>query len=241
MPAPEKLSVVLPTFEERENICRLVEEVLAVGASVCPDIEVLIVDDNSPDGTAEAVQRRFGGDERVRLIVRTQDRGLAKSIRAGLETATGDILLVMDTDFNHPPKDVATLYLFAQRADLVVGSRFILGGGMPNRTRYLLSYLYNIFMRWTIGTKIDDNLSGFFSIRREALEQIDFDKVFWGYGDYFFRLLLLSQRAGLRHVQVPVFYGERPGGHSKTRALSVLIQYTREVVKLLVLKLRGRW
>jgi dolichol-phosphate mannosyltransferase len=112
---------------------------------------------------------------------------------------------------------------------------------MSSLLRYYLSYFYNIFLRVTLGTRLDDNLSGLFAIRRERMFELDFDKVFWGYGDYFFRLLLLSQRAGFLHVEVPVFYGERLGGESKTRFLGIFARYTREVLHLIVLKALGRW
>ena len=129
----------------------------------------------------------------------------------------------------------------AQYVDLVIGSRFIFGGGMSSLLRYYLSYLYNIFLRLTLGTRLDDNLSGLFAVRRERMFQLDFDKIFWGYGDYFFRLLLLSQRAGFLHIEVPVFYGERLGGESKTRFVGIFARYTREVFYLIALKVLGRW
>jgi dolichol-phosphate mannosyltransferase len=105
----------------------------------------------------------------------------------------------------------------------------------------MLSYAYNLFMRLVLGTRMDDNLSGLFAIKRAALFKLDFDKIFWGYGDYFFRLLLLSQRQRFTHMQVPVFYGERTAGDSKTRFLSVFLKYTREVVRLIFLRATKQW
>ena len=96
-------------------------------------------------------------------------------------------------------------------------------------------------MRCSLGTRIDDNLSGFFAIKRSKLSELDFDKIFWGYGDYFFRLLLLSQRLKMKHIQVPVQYGTRQAGLSKTRFLKIFAQYTREVIWLMFKKVMGKW
>jgi dolichol-phosphate mannosyltransferase len=235
------VSVILPTFNEKDNIVPLVDELRLRFRTGQHSYELLVVDDQSPDGTGEIVAAAFAEDPGVRVIVRRKNPGLAYSIREGIEHSTGDIILVMDTDFNHKPKDAVLLFQVAQYADLVIGSRFTFGGGMSNLPRYYLSYLYNIFLRLTLGTRLDDNLSGLFAIRRERICELDFDKIFWGYGDYFFRLLLLSQRAGFLHIEVPVFYGERLGGESKTRFVGIFAKYTREVFYLIVLKALGRW
>lgn len=235
------VSVVLPTFQERENIVPLVGELCMLFRELNVVYEILVVDDSSPDGTAAAVRSAFEADDGVKVIDRRTNPGLAFSIRDGIERSTGEIILVMDTDFNHLPKDAVLIYKVAQLVDLGIGSRFVFGGGMSNRLRYYLSYLYNIFMRLLLGTRMDDNLSGLFAIKRAALFKLDFDKIFWGYGDYFFRLLLLSQRAHLTHVQVPIFYGERMGGESKTRFFNIFLKYTREVLRLVYLKAMKRW
>lgn len=88
---------------------------------------------------------------------------------------------------------------------------------------------------------MDENLSGLFAIRRECLFALDFDRIFWGYGDYFFRLLLRSQAKHFVHVELPVFYGERAGGVSKTHALRIFARYTKEVFYLMALKATGKW
>jgi dolichol-phosphate mannosyltransferase len=235
------VSIVLPTFNEKDNIVPLVEELRSRFRAAGYNYEILVVDDQSPDGTGPLVATAFVDDRGIRVTVRRKDPGLAHSIREGIERSTGAVVLVMDSDFNHKPADAVLLFQVAQYVDLVVGSRFIVGGGMPNLLRYYLSYFYNIFLRATLGTRLDDNLAGLFAIKRERMFEVDFDKIFWGYGDYFFRLLLLSQRAGFLHVQVPIFYGERLGGESKTRFLRIFARYTREVFYLMVLKVLGRW
>jgi dolichol-phosphate mannosyltransferase len=235
------VSVILPTFNERDNIVALVEELRSRFRAGRYSYELLVVDDQSPDGTGQIVAAAFAEDPGVRVIVRSKNPGLAYSIREGIERSTGAIILVMDTDFNHKPPDAVLLFQVAQYVDLVVGSRFTFGGGMSNLPRYYLSYLYNIFLRLTLGTRLDDNLSGLFAVKRERMFELDFNKIFWGYGDYFFRLLLLSQHAGFLHIEVPVFYGSRLGGESKTRFLQTFAKYTREVFYILLSKVLGRW
>ena len=239
--AQPSVSVVLPTFNEKENIVLLVEELRTRLRDAQRTYEILVVDDRSPDGTAAAVREAFSDDAGVRLIVRDENPGLAYAIREGIERATGDVILVMDTDFNHKPADGVLLVQVAQYVDVAVGSRFTFGGGMSSLLRYYLSYLYNIFLRLLLGTRIDDNLSGLFAIRREKLLKLDYDKIFWGYGDYFFRLLLLSQRERFTHVELPVFYGERLGGQSKTRFLRIFADYTRAALHVFYLKVVKRW
>lgn len=235
------VSVILPTYNERENIVALVEELRNRFLAGNHSHEILIVDDRSPDGTGAAVTDAFNNDPNVRLITRLQNPGLAYSIREGIERSRGKIIVVMDTDFNHKPKDAVLLFEIVRHVDLVIGSRFTFGGGMSNLVRYYLSYLYNIFLRLTLGTRMDENLSGLFAIKRECLFALDFDKIFWGYGDYFFRLLLRSQAKRFVHVELPVFYGERTSGVSKTHVVRIFTRYTREVFYLMFLKATGKW
>lgn len=232
-------SIILPTYNEKDNIDPLVSELIE--AFEGHSFEILVVDDQSPDGTAAVVTERFCDDDRVKVIIRPSNPGLAFSIQEGLEKATGDILVVMDTDFNHKPEDAVTLFWICQHVDVVVGSRFIFGGGMPNRIRYWLSFSYNMMLWALIGTRVHENLSGFFAIKKTAMKQLDGSKIFWGYGDYFFRLLLRTQKANLKHVQVPITYGERLSGDSKTRFLTVFAKYTLAALAITIKKITNKW
>ena len=129
--SPPQASIVIPTYNEKDNIVELVAQLLAAMSGV--DTEVIVVDDDSPDGTAESVRQAFAGNSCVRLVERKADRGLAKSIRAGIETSRGSAIVVMDSDFNHSPQDVPILFNFTRFVDIAIGSRFIFGGGMANR------------------------------------------------------------------------------------------------------------
>jgi len=245
------VSVVLPTYNERDNICDLVDAICAVLAPAGYRFEILVVDDNSPDGTAEVLRRRYrlqgdgssqsgllpkGAGGSLRLFVRTQDKGLAPSIRDGLILAQGQTLVVMDTDFNHDPAMIPQMVDLLRHYDLVIGSRFVMRGGMEDRLRYRFSQWYNIFIRALFHTQIQDNLSGFFAVRRERLFALAplFPNIFYGYGDYFIRLLLVAWRSDWRILEVPVFYILRRHGASKTGFWSVFKQYTAAVLRLRV-------
>jgi dolichol-phosphate mannosyltransferase len=156
------------------------------------DFEVVVVDDNSPDGTAEAVRQNFAANPRVKLFVRTEGRGLATAIRYGVEHSTGEILVFMDTDFNHDPTILPQMVKFLEYYDIIIGSRFVMAGGMEDKFRQFSSRIYNYAIRLLFGTPVHDNLSGFFSIYRDKLLSMDLDQIYYGYGDYFIRLLMVG-------------------------------------------------
>jgi dolichol-phosphate mannosyltransferase len=239
-PPTAKTSIVLPTYKERDNIVELVQ---AIHRYLEPDgfnYEVVIVDDNSPDGTADVVRAAFGTDPRVKLYVRAQERGLATALRYGAEHSEGEVLVFMDTDFNHDPAMIPQLVKFLEYYDVVIGSRFVMRGGMEDRVRYIFSFIYNLGLRFLFGTRVWDNLSGFFAIYRDKLLELDLDQIFYGYGDYFIRLLMVGWRRGWRMLEIPVFYRLRMHGHSKTQFLSIFTLYTSAILKLWLKLWMGR-
>lgn len=192
-----------------------------------------MVDDNSPDGTADLVRNRFSARPEVVLILRKEERGLATAIAKGIEQAQADIIAVMDTDFNHHPKDLPRLLGKIPEADMVIGSRYISGGGMKtSRFRYLGSWVFNIFIRLVLGSPIKDNLSGFLVLKREVLDQIKNKAIFFGYGDYCIRLIHFVRKAGFVIREVPVVYEFRLGGESKTNFIKYLLSYAKAVLAL---------
>ncbi len=242
------VSIVLPTYNERDNIGDLIDAIHWELATLSWRYEILVIDDNSPDKTADIVRQRFAPGEEdkvdaglasysnghVRLYVRTKNKGLANSVREGLERATGQTLVVMDTDFNHDPAMIPQMVDMLRHYDLVIGSRFVMRGGMEDVVRYQLSLIYNMFIRFLLHTQIQDNLSGFFAVRRERLFQLQpkFDAIFHGYGDYFIRLLLVAWRNDWKILEVPVFYILRRHGKSKTGFWRIFRDYTLAVLKL---------
>jgi dolichol-phosphate mannosyltransferase len=220
------VSVILPTYDERDNIVPLVQAIQRELGDAGIAYELLIIDDSSPDGTAQVVRDHFGDDERVRLFVRTEDRGLARAIVYGIKHAQGDTVAIMDTDFNHDPAMLPQMVKFLEYYDIIIGSRFTMGGGMEERWRYLGSFMFNFVIRVILRTQIQDNLCGFFTIRRDKLLSMDVERIFDGYGEYFMHLLFLAWRKKYTILEVPVFYIKRPHGKSKSRFLNMLMNYS---------------
>jgi dolichol-phosphate mannosyltransferase len=232
-------SVILPTYNEKGNITELITEIIKVLETEMINFEIIVVDDNSPDGTAYSVKDTFSNDNRIRLFVRKYERGLATAIKYGIEQSKGDILTVMDTDFNHNPSVIPQLIGFLKYYDIVIGSRFVFGGGMEDRYRYFCSKIYTVWLRFLLGIHIKDKLSGFFAIKKESLLRFDMNSIFFGYGDFFIRLLLKAQKDGYRMLEVPTFYGLRKAGESKTEFMNVLYKYTISSIRIFFS--RDRW
>lgn len=251
--SPE-ISIILPTYNERDNICDLIDAIDRELGPLAWAFEVLVMDDNSPDDTAQVVAQQYAlnladanatgitghSNGVVHVHVRMQEKGLAKAIRAGLECAQGRTLVVMDTDFNHDPAMIPQMVELLNYYDLVIGSRFVMRGGMEDKWRYRASLIYNFFLRVLFMTQIQDNLSGFFAVRRERFFQLAplFDAIFYGYGDYFIRLLYVAWRKNWKILEVPVFYILRRHGDSKTGFWSIFRDYTSAVLRLRIFGLR---
>lgn len=215
-----KVSVILPTYNERENIVSLVGSLSEQMLAHAFDYEIVIVDDNSPDGTAEVVRAHCGTVVPVKLIVRKDKRGLATAIKAGVRAATGDVILIMDADFSHDPRDALKLVSQVWEYDIVNGSRFLKGGGFEVRTvGRVMSLLINRFLRLVLHLDTTDNTMGFLAIKRSLLTRLDVDAIFYGYGDFHFRLMYYAARNGATFVEVPVVYKPRRAGKGKTRML----------------------
>jgi dolichol-phosphate mannosyltransferase len=231
-----KVSVILPTYNEAKNIVALVNAIKKQIAApwTC---EIIVVDDNSGDGTYATVESSFRDDPGVKALLRTSDRGLAPSIRNGIEHAGGDYILAMDTDFTHRPEEIPLMLHVVQEVDLVSGSRFAAGGLMHDTSHYLASFIYNLLIRVIIRTQIQDNLGGFWVARADRIRALPFDAIFFGYGDYYFRLLHYAQKTGMKIVELPSYYAERTGGKSKSNFFKLLLTYSGQLVSL---ALKGR-
>ncbi len=228
-----KVSIILPTYNEKDNIGHLIDALDAGARDQAWETEILVVDDNSPDGTAEVARdRALSAGCAVRCFVRTEKRGLATAILYGIRHAGGDLIVVMDTDFNHDPGMIPQMVKFLEYYDLIIGSRFVMGGGMEDRRRYFYSLLFNMFIRSVLRLQIQDNLSGFFAIRCDRLALLDQEAIFQGYGEYFIRLIHTARRRGYRMLEIPAFYRLRRHGVSKSRFVWMILNYTRCVFSL---------
>ncbi|MBI5523515.1 MAG: glycosyltransferase [Desulfarculus sp.] len=222
----QAVSVVLPTYNELANIVPLVGEILERTSAAGFAVQVVVVDDDSQDGTQEALRQFFGQDARLKLVVRKHERGLATALWRGIQEATGPVVVTMDSDFNHHPRDLVRVLAALPGHDLVIGSRYVPGGGMNTSwLRYQLSHAFNIMLRLLLGLKTHDNLSGFLAAQKSLWLSFDPADIFQGYGDYAIRLLYRAQQRGLKITEVPVVYENRLGGDSKTRFLHHLGEY----------------
>ncbi|MBF0422081.1 MAG: glycosyltransferase [Magnetococcales bacterium] len=225
-PDPGKISVILPAYNERDNLLQLIPAIQYELHG--RNLEIILVDDNSPDGTADAIREAFSGVPEVRLIVRTEGKGFARSILHGIRESTGDIIIVMDSDFNHQPHYLPFMVDALKYYDLVTGSRFLIGGLMSPRSRHLLSWLFNVCVRLVTGGSITDNLYGFFSCRRGILFRYEkkFDVIFEGFGEYYIRLLYWIQQDGdVTILQFPAINGTRRAGEKNSSFVKLFLSY----------------
>ncbi|MFH1331909.1 MAG: glycosyltransferase [archaeon] len=224
----KEVSVILPTYNEAGNIGPLIHDI--VKNLPCMTYEVLVVDDDSKDGTGEIVSSIAQRNSNVKLFVRKDERGLASAIRFGIERASGSVVVVMDTDFNHPPEMIPKLLNALADSDMAIGSRYIYGGGMSSsRLQFELSRFLNIYIKWVLNTKVNDNTCGFFAVKKELLDRLPLDRIFVGYGDYFFRLLYRLRNHKIK--ELPVIYGIRRSGETKTSILKMGYQYGFGAIK----------
>lgn len=227
------VSIILPTYNERDGIVSLITEILEATRSSGLDSEIIVVDDDSPDGTAAAVQFAFAQEPTVRVEIRRDERGLATALWRGIVLSRGETLVLMDSDGNHSPLRIPLMVRLAEEFDLVIGSRYVAGGGMrTSRVRFWGSYAFNLLARSLLGLWINDNLSGYLAIRRGLFADCPSEKIFYGYGDYALRLIFWVTHRGGSMLEVPVVYEFRRGGESKTRFLHAFTTYLASVLRL---------
>ena len=224
------VSIVLPTFNERGNICNLIEK---IHRCFPPEYnyELVVVDDDSPDGTYNLVKHSYECDVRVVPVLRTSDRGFAKSIYEGIKRSRGDLLVIMDTDLTHDPLEIPNLLHVSKKYDVVSASRFCSGGKMTNKFHYISSFIYNIALRLILRTQVQDNLGGYFVARRSHILELACEQIFIGYGEYYFRLLFALKKAGRSIVEIPAIYISRSHGHSKSKWLKMVFDYGYAALK----------
>jgi dolichol-phosphate mannosyltransferase len=215
--------LILPTYNEGENLEALVRAVLPCVEEADVEPHVLVVDDSSPDGTGEIADRLAAELKSVEVLHRPRKQGLGRAYLAGFTVALergADLLLEMDSDFSHDPADVPRLIAAAAAADLVLGSRYVPGGGITEwgRTRRLLSRGGSAYARWLLGVPVRDLTGGFKCFRREVLEAVDLEAVHAdGYG-FQIELTYRAIQAGFTVTEVPIVFRERRLGHSKMTA-----------------------
>jgi dolichol-phosphate mannosyltransferase len=222
--AVPRITVCLPTYNERENLEQMLR---ALGEVLPSDGRVLVVDDASPDGTGELADRLATELPNVSVLHRTRKEGLGPAYVAGFRRALAEgaeLVLEIDCDFSHDPSDIPRLLAAAANADLVLGSRYVEGGGVRNwgLIRRAISAGGSAYARLILGTHVRDLTGGFKCYRRAVLETIPLDRI--SSKGYAFQIetTYRAQRAGFRVVEVPITFVDREVGHSKMSKAIVL-------------------
>lgn len=230
-----KAVVVVPTYNERQNIDALLEALLALPGG----LHVLVVDDGSPDGTGTRVDEWVAREPRVGVIHRPRKMGLGTAYIAGFSRGLADgfeALIEMDADFSHRPAYVPELIAKAGEFDLVIGSRYIPGGGTSGwgLHRRLLSQGANVFARGMLGLKVRDCTAGFRCYTAAALRRIDFTGVLAEGYSFQVEMLVRILKGGGRVAEIPIIFEERRHGRSKIsraevfKAIGTVIRLARE-------------
>lgn len=208
--------VIIPTYNESANIERIINVILAVA----PQLEVLVIDDNSPDQTADVIRRMMKKNPRVHLQTRPRKMGLGTAYVLGFEhvlKSDYDFAFEMDADFSHDPLELPNFMGLLKEYDLVIGSRYVQGVSVVNwpMKRLILSYLACVFARVVTGVPVRDLTSGFKCYSRSALARIDWQK--FNVGGYGFQIQSVYSvyRAGMKIKEIPIIFVERRSGDSK--------------------------
>ena len=212
-----RILVIIPTYDEAENLPRIVPRVLEQDAR----IEVLVVDDGSPDGTGRIAEEIAARNPRVNVLHRQGKEGLGRAYLAGFEHALArgfDVVFEMDADFSHPPEALPKLIEAFQNADVVIGSRYVDGRVTVSNWpmgRLLISYFGSLYARFITGMPVRDGTGGFNGWTREVLQAVGLERVQSNGYAFQIELKFRAFRAGFRLVELPILFTERDTGESK--------------------------
>lgn len=210
--------IIVPTYNEAENIIPLITELLRVMPN---DTRILVIDDGSPDGTAELVRQYMAKDSRVSLMSRPRKLGMGSAYRAAfrrvLDEGGDDCVVTIDADFSHNPRYVPALVEQCRDHDLVVGSRYVPGGKIEHWElwRRALSWGGNLYVRLIVGLPIRDCTAGFSAMRTDFFRRVPFERVEASGYAWWFTLRMMFYRRGARIAEIPITFTERRLGQSK--------------------------
>ncbi len=215
--------IIIPTYNEKVNIARLIGEVFRLNSSV----HILVVDDNSPDGTGEVVRSLASGNPRVHLLSRPEKNGIGPAYIAGFRWALErdyDVMMEMDADFSHQPKHVPQFLEKIKDHDVVIGSRWVKGGGIENWSfgRVVLSYLANLYSRFILRIPVLDLTGGFTCWRRSVLEAIGLDEIRSDGYSFQIEMKYRAFKKKFNLFEIPIQFPDRAVGKSKMSRKIVL-------------------
>lgn len=216
MPHTQRVLIIFPTYNERENIEKIVHAVLPLD----PRINVLVVDDNSPDGTGQLADKLSEAESNVHVLHREKKEGLGQAYIAGFRWAIErgyDFIMQMDADFSHGPEYIRDFLREIKEYDVVIGSRYISGVNVINwpMSRLLLSYYANVYTRLVTGLPLRDATGGFKCWRREVLEKINLDRVHSSGYSFQIEMSLRAWQHGFKFKEIPIVFVDRMAGKSK--------------------------
>lgn len=231
-----KIYIIIPTYNEKNNIARLLEQIFALRIE---GLNVLIVDDNSPDGTGELIEKLKPGNLRLDISHRQKKAGLGTAYVAGFKEALrrgADLIFEMDADLSHNPKYLPDFLAAVKTADLVLGSRYIKGGGVSNwnLVRRQISRFGNIYARLILGLPFKDLTNGFKCYRRAVLEKIGLDGLNSVGYNFQIETTYKAHQAGFIIKEIPIIFTERAEGKSKFNVKIILESFWQ----VLLLRLR---
>ena len=226
--AAGRVVIVMPTYNERQNL----EIIAGRIREAVPDADVLVVDDNSPDGTGDLADKLAEADPRVQVLHRTEKAGLGRAYVAGFTWALDrgyDLIVEMDADGSHRPEDLPRLLATSGGADAVIGSRYVPGGTVVNwpASRRVLSAGANIYTRAMLGVRVKDATGGFRVYKAETLREIDLNGIQSAGYCFQIDMTLRVLQAGLTITEVPITFIERERGSSKMSNTVIIEAFTR--------------
>jgi dolichol-phosphate mannosyltransferase len=217
------VAVVIPTYNERESIGSLIQEILSLPF----ELNILVVDDNSPDGTGTIVSKLAGGNSRVRLLTRKKRKGRGSAGVDGFKTALemgADLIIEMDADFSHHPRHIPDLLAMSNSFDVVLGSRFVAGGADRDRgmLRQMVTRLAGLYVRTSLGIKIRDVSSGYRCFRKEVFDKVDLDDTISAGPSIVLEILYKVCLNGFSVKEVPIIFEDRRQGQTKLDIITLL-------------------
>jgi len=241
----EKICVVIPTYNERENVKTLIPKIFETAESEGLDLEVLVVDDSSPDGTGDLVEEMARENPKVHLVRRLGKLGLGSAYKDGFRKAINDfgarILVEMDADGSHDPRFLPKIVgKLSEGYDVVVGSRYVEGGAIKGwgLKRRLISSTANLLARWLCGVKVKDATSGYRAFKAEALKRLDLEKV--SSSGYAFQVetLFWAEKANLKIGETPIIFVDRVKEKSKLGP-GEIVKFASLCLRLALRRLKG--
>ncbi len=212
----EQGAILIPTYEERDNIGRLIDKI----RDISQELTIIVIDDNSPDNTAEVVRQKQRVFKDLYLINREKKLGLGAAYIHGMKEAISmgfDFIITMDSDFSHDPEVIPDMILALRNSDAVVGSRYVKGGGISNWPvhRKLMSAAANLLLRLILRTRVKDSTSGYRCIRTTLLKKINYSAIGSQGYSFLYEMLYKMRQVGARITEIPIIFVDRKFGFTK--------------------------